>query len=105
MRALILAPLFLFANQASAAYQYYFTDGLTTINTANWTQNGSVRGTSSGLTATSANGGALVSKLAVPDGTSDYEVKMTLPLTSSGGTYITYLHATTDALAGPAARG
>jgi hypothetical protein len=49
--------------------------------------NGSVTATGNGLTAPTTNGGSLISKLAVPDGASDYEVKSTLRLTATGGTY------------------
>ncbi len=57
-----------------AAYSYYYSDTLATINLSNWRQNGSVTGTSAGLTATSTNGGSLISLLAIPDGSSQYEV-------------------------------
>jgi hypothetical protein len=87
------------------AYAYYFTDNLTSINTANWYQNGSVTATTGGLTAPTANGGALVSKVAVPGGGSDYEVKSTLTLPVSGGTYAQLVRATTDAKPGPVATG
>ena len=71
----------------TTGYVYYYTDPLTSINSSNWSQNGSVSATSSGLTATSTDGGALLSSVAVPDGTSDYEVKTTLALAGSGGTF------------------
>ena len=41
----------------------------------------------------------------MPDGSTQYEVKTTLTLTASGGTYIHYLEATTDAKSGPSASG
>jgi hypothetical protein len=47
----------------------------------------------------------LISLATVPDGTSAYEVKSTLTLTQSGGTYVQYLRASPDALSGPAAQG
>src|SRR5712692_5965587 len=105
MRTRTLAPLMLLAAAAFAAYTYYYSDTLTTISTANWTQNGSVTATGAGLTATSANGGSLISKIAVPGGMSQYEVKITLTLAASGGTYVSYLRASTDAMSGPAAQG
>ena len=43
--------------------------------------------------------------MAVPDGSSDYEVRASLNLKESGGVYTIYLHASSDALAGPAAAG
>src|SRR5690242_14791625 len=92
----------LVARALFGAYQFYYTDTLTTINTTNWGQNGSVSATTSGLTASSSNGGSLISKVAVPDGSSEYEVKTTLALTASGGTYVTYLRGSADAMSGPA---
>ncbi|MCW5981050.1 MAG: hypothetical protein KIT09_23410, partial [Bryobacteraceae bacterium] len=47
-------------------YTYYYTDALTSINGAKWTQNGTVSGTSIGLTATTTAGGSLIHKDAVP---------------------------------------
>ncbi|MGE5648368.1 MAG: RHS repeat-associated core domain-containing protein [Acidobacteriota bacterium] len=41
----------------------------------------------------------------MPDGTPEYEVKATLHLAGSGGTYVAYTRASADALAGPAASG
>jgi hypothetical protein len=87
------------------AYTYYFTDSLTSINTTYWTQNGTLTAGSGGLTSSNANGGSLISKVAVPDGTSDYEVKTTLTLTQSSGDYITYLRASSNALIGPSPAG
>jgi RHS repeat-associated protein len=88
-----------------ATYTYYFTDTLTTINTSNWTENGTLTAGSGGLTSSNSNGGSLISKVAVPDGSSNYEVKTTLTLTQSGGTYVTYLRASSNAMSGPAAAG
>ena len=105
MKLRILVSTILAAGALFGAYQYYYSDTLTTINTANWSQNGSVTATAGGLTATTANGGSLISKVSVPDGTSQYEVKTTLTLTTSGGTYITYLRASADAMSGPTPRG
>jgi hypothetical protein len=72
---------------------------------SNWTQNGTLTAGSGGLTSSNTNGGSLISKVSVPDGTSDYEVKTTLTLTQSGGTYVTYLRATSNAMSGPALAG
>lgn len=83
------------------AYQYYYTDSLTSVNSSNWWTNGVVTPTAAGLTANTATGGALISKIAVPDGTSEYEVAATLHIPVSGGTYSLYLRATADAQAGP----
>jgi RHS repeat-associated protein len=57
----------------------YYTDNLTSINTTYWTQNGVLTAGAGGLTSTNTgDGGSLISKIAVPDGTSDYEVRTTL---------------------------
>ena len=80
-------------------YQYYYTDALASINTNNWYQNGVGSAGASGYTSSDASGGSLISKVAVPDGTSSYEVKMKLSIPSSGGTYVGYPRATSNALA------
>jgi RHS repeat-associated protein len=87
---------------SSTGYQYYYSDTFSSINPAAWYQNGAGLTTNSaGLTSADANGGSLISKAGVPDGTSQYEVKTTLNLTQSGGTYDLYLRASSDALSGP----
>jgi hypothetical protein len=88
----------------ATGYQYYFSDPVTSINGVSWTQNGTLTAGAGGLTSSDANGGSLISRVAVPDGTSEYEVAMTLNLTSSGGNYVAYVKATPDArLASPTA--
>ena len=58
--AALSAPLF-------GAYQYYYTDSLTSIDTTKWSpKTGVVDATTGGLTATDANGGSLISSLPVP---------------------------------------
>src|SRR5579872_1145469 len=78
----------------ATGYRYYLSDKLSTLS--NW----AVKGDSA-----STSGSALISRLAVPDGSSDYEVRATLNLKESGGVYTIYLHASPDAMAGPAAAG
>jgi RHS repeat-associated protein len=95
--AALAAPL------ACAAYQPYYSDALTSVNTANWYQNGTITTSSGGFTSTGA--GSLISKVAVPDGTSEYQVKMTLKLTASGGYYLAYLHGSSNAMAAGAPTG
>lgn len=90
---------------ALAAYQYYYEDNLTSINTGTWWQNGSVTPTPDGLTSSGPNGGSLISKVPVPDGTSEYELRSVLRLVAPGGTYLHYLRASSDAMSGPAAQG
>jgi hypothetical protein len=92
-------------NCSAGGYQYYYTDALTSINGSNWTQNGTLSATPAGLTSAATSGGSLISKVAVPDGTADYEVSATLNLQQTGGTYSLFMRATTDAQSGPAARG
>ncbi len=60
---------------------------------------------SSGLTWSATNGGSLISKVTVPDGSSNYEVESTLTLMANGGTYVTYLRASANAMSGPAPAG
>ena len=88
-------------------YTYYYSDQFSTINLTKWSQNGSIvaSGQIAGLTASSTNGGSLISLVAVPDGTSQYEAKATLDIAANGGTFTVYLNASSDALSGPAASG
>jgi hypothetical protein len=86
------------------AQSYYYTDTLTTINTTNWTENGTLTAGPGGLSSsTQSYGGSLISKIAVPDGTSDYEEKITLNLpgtpTNEGQEYYMYLHGSSNILA------
>ncbi len=104
----VLTRSSIFAAACSAVlgtYTYYYTDSLTSINTSNWTENGTLTAGTGGLTSSNSNGGSLISKVAVPDGSSNYEVKTTLTLTQSGGTYVTYLRASSNAMSGPAPAG
>jgi hypothetical protein len=106
-RFLIRSAIFAAACSALfATYTYYYSDYLTSINTTYWTENGTgLTAGSGGLTDSNSNGGSLISKVAVPDGTSDYEVKTQLTLAQSGGDYITYLRASSNALIGPSPAG
>ncbi len=90
-------------DSSSTGYQYYYTDTLETINTAtDWYQNGTAAVLSGwGLSTTTAGGGSLISKLAVQGPSStNYEVNATLALNASGGDYVEYLRASTNALTG-----
>jgi len=102
-KLLIAAPLFLGASAFAAFTAYYGPDALTSINTTDWGQNGSLTATSSGLTSADANGGSLISKV-TPAGPSQsqYEADITLTLTTSGGVFDVYLDASTNALSSPA---
>jgi hypothetical protein len=89
-------------NSSSTGYTYYYTDSFTSINTSNWTQNGSVSILANwGLSATSSGGGSLISKVAVQGpSTTNYEVSTTLSLKQNGGYYVQYLRASSNALTG-----
>jgi hypothetical protein len=80
--ALAGAALFLAAVLAGA-YNYYYSDTFTTLNGSAWSVVGSVTPTANGLTA--PGDGQLYSLLAVPDGTSEYEVKGRHPADRHGG--------------------
>ena len=84
---------------------YYYSDPVTSIDTTVWTQNGSLKIANQRITSTALAGGSIVSKLPVPDALAGYEVRGTLGIINSFGTYSFYLQASPDALAGPAARG
>ena len=105
-----MRPLFLAVGMAlplAAAYTYFFTaDFQTGIPSGTWQSNGTVSGSApDGLASTATNGGAAIHKLAIPDGTAEYELKATLKITVSGGTFVMYMRASNDALTGPATQG
>jgi chitodextrinase len=102
--AAVLALALAGASHLAAAYTFYQTDPLTSVNTANWWQAGSVTPTSFGLTAPDANGGSLISKVGSPTG-NDYEVRANIRLVASGGTYTLFARATADAQTGGAGAG
>ena len=87
----------------STGYQPYYSDTLGALNTNNWYANGSVNFGAAGLS--SVDGGDLVSKVPVPDGTASYEVKVSLTLTASGGYYIALLRSGNDTLLNSTATG
>ncbi|HUS08289.1 MAG TPA: RHS repeat-associated core domain-containing protein [Bryobacteraceae bacterium] len=95
---------FLFAPALFGSYVYYYSDVFSGVDATKWTQNGTVTASAAGLTGGSTNGGSLISSVPVPTG-AYYEVKSTLTLAASGGTYVQYFHASADALSGPAASG
>ena len=105
-RTVVILLALLFASALIGAYQYYFSSYLWWQDLANWYEDGSVVYTYYGITTNSGDGGSLISKVAVPDGTSDYEVMTALWFNSGtpGGNYAHYLRASTDAMAAPATR-
>jgi len=86
-------------------YHYYVAEQLSAPSPESWGIKGDPVITDGGVTSSSAQGASLLSRVPVPDGSSDYEVRTVLSLKESGGVYTTYLHASPDALAGPAASG
>jgi len=90
---------------SATGYRYYLSDKLTTLSTDNWAIRGDASFASDGVTSSSDSGAVLLSRVAVPDGSSEYEVRASLNLKESGGVYTIYLHASPDALAAPAGAG
>ena len=89
----------------ATGYNYYLSNVLPSFKPEDWIVAGDANITSDGLTSASPRGAALVSRVAVPDGTSEYEVRAALNLKESGGVYSIYLEASPDAMAGPSASG
>lgn len=90
---------------SQSPYQYYLADNFAVLNGSYWTAVGSLAPTHAGLTAPEANGGSVVSRVPMPDGSSDGEARMTLALDASGGAYTLFLQASPDAHSGPAGAG
>ena len=90
------------AGLANAQYNPYFSDQLTTSNSGNWQQNGSLTYGSSGITSSSA--GAVVSKVTVPTYPNDYLVEANVILTANtnGGNFGVMARASSNALSNPA---
>lgn len=57
----ILAPAF-------GAYRYYYSDPLNVIDPARWAQSGPLAAGSAGLSSAATEGGLLLSRISVPDG-------------------------------------
>lgn len=81
-----LASLLAASDSAWGAYQFYVTDPLQSpsFNTSLWTTTGTIYPTYSGAFA---EPGSLISIVPIPDGTSDGEVRMTVHVNSTNGTY------------------
>ena len=97
MRLVSAGVFLLCVAPAWGGYQYYLTDNLTHIDPNKWTTAGTVAATGGGLTAPDAAGGTLLSRIPVPDGTLEAEVRMTLTLLSSGGSYTAFVQASAGA--------
>ena len=98
MRGLVFTALVALAVPAAlqGAYGYYRTDDLTSINTYYWYENGAVSVGPNGLTSADSNGGSVISKMTVPNGPYNYEVRALLRLAQSGGAYTVYLRASAN---------
>lgn len=83
MKSRIALLTLLAASQAFGAYSYYVVD------------------------APASLGNALLyaNPTAYPGSTNFYQTNMTLTLAASGGTYVTYLHASSNAVTGPSPQG
>jgi hypothetical protein len=97
VKTLTLAAILLSAAPIQAAVQYYLTDKLTAIDPSKWTTVGALSPDARGLSAPEPKGGALISNIPVPDGTSEAEVLANIALTNSGGVYTEYLQASANA--------
>ena len=101
----VVLMLMVVAGQAWGAYNWYYTDALTSVNGTYWTQNGSISAGFAGITSSSA--GSLVSKVTAPNYPNDYQVNATinLPNNTSGGNYGVMFRATSNALMSSAGQG
>ena len=83
------ALCFLLPAALFGAYPYY--------SPAGWTPNGD--------TTFLSSGGSQIAAATVPAGENEYELRATLNIKASGGTFTFYLRASSDALTGPNAAG
>lgn len=97
MKTLFIIGLLVTASPQFGAVQYYATDKLTSLSSTTWAVSGKLNPSASGLSAPDPAGGSLISKIPIPDGTSEAEVIMSLTLITSGGTYTEFLGASPDA--------
>jgi hypothetical protein len=89
------------------AYQYYVNDSFASIDSTQWTSNGTISGGSQGLTGYRNAPGTVLATTAVPDGSSDYDVQATVHLDSANQTwssvYAVMARASADAMIGVSA--
>ncbi|MBL8241703.1 MAG: hypothetical protein JNM66_30030, partial [Bryobacterales bacterium] len=82
------------------------TDGFPSSTlSANWTVNGTVNGNGPGLVSNSSNGGSAIFAGTVPAPTADYESTITMKTTATGGSFVIYARASSNALLGPTLQG
>ena len=94
----LLASVMIASGSLFGAYSYYYTDSFATINKSAWTVNGAPLIGSAGLRTDGQ--ASLISTVAVPGGSSDYEVRITPGMSTGSGAYDILLRATPDALSG-----
>jgi hypothetical protein len=87
MKAISTVLLAAFAAPAFGGYVYYFTDPMQSLQTSYWTSSGSPQFTNSygywgGYGNSTSGYSAMVSTVAVPDGTSSYRVRATVRFNS-----------------------
>jgi len=106
-RRFLVVLTLLCATGAYGAYQYYMTSGQFPLGgtwiglSGTWQGNGSSsvgQTWCNGTCSTYPSPGSLISTSAVPDGSSDYEVRMNTMFGSGYVNVVNYLRATTDAL-------
>ncbi len=100
LRSLLWVWAVLLLPQAGfGAYQYYVTDTLQNSSTSaqSWRINGATPSQDANGLAT-WDSTALISTVAVPDGSSHYEVAAKIHLNNDGGYYTLYLNASPDAV-------
>jgi hypothetical protein len=105
MKRLCRAAVALIAAHLWAAPSYYLTDNLTSVDPLKWVAVGAASPAATGLSAVDPAGGSLISRIPIPDGTAEAEVRVTFKLAVSGGTYTLFLQATPDARTGGAGGG
>jgi hypothetical protein len=100
----LVAALALCGLTARGAYTYYYTEAFGTLS-SNWTVNGDMVVSYPNVITNSSYdiGGALISSVAVPDGSSNYDVTTSLNSYSAYGLYTIYLRASSDTTSGGAA--
>jgi hypothetical protein len=86
-------------------YSYYVDDNLSTVDPAKWSTIGALTPGSAGLAASDSAGGSLISRVPIPDASGEAEIRATIRLAASGGTYTEFLQATPDARTGGDGRG
>ena len=92
---------------AWGSYSYFATTMLQSQNNdaPTFFINGATSSNAAGLAIASAAGGSYIWRGTTPDATYQYEVAATLNLPSSGGNYVLYLEATSNAVLGSSSTG